>query len=180
MSNGKSPSSTSDFDALLAIDQSALDAIPTGLCLCAADGVLVRYNRRAVEIWGRAPRRGDTAELGGALFRRYAADGSPLPFAASPVATVLRTGERLFGAEFVIERPDGSRVPVLMNVAPLTGMAGRIPAAVCSFQELTQRKQAEEALRASEAELQAVINETPFMLVRCSRDIASSAGPMHS
>ncbi|HET9247639.1 MAG TPA: PAS domain S-box protein, partial [Xanthobacteraceae bacterium] len=35
----------------------------------------------------------------------------------------------------------------------------------------TERKRAEEALRASEAELQSVINRTPFMLVRCGRDL---------
>jgi PAS domain S-box-containing protein len=171
MSNDLGPAIASDFDAFLAVDQSALDAIPTGICLCAADGVLLRYNRRAVEIWGRAPRLGDTAELHNAAFRRYTAAGAPLAFNASPVANVLRTGERLLGAELIIERPDGSRIPVLMNVAPLTGLFGRIPGAVCSFQQLTERKAAEEALRASEAELQAVINETPFMLVRCSADM---------
>ena len=42
---------------------------------------------------------------------------------------------------------------------------------MCSFQEFTEQKRAEEALRASEAELQTVINQTPFMLVRCSRDL---------
>jgi PAS domain S-box-containing protein len=171
MNNDSKAKSTSEFDAFLAIEQSALDAIPTGVCLCAADGVLIRYNKRAVELWGRAPRLGDPSELYGATFRRYAPDGSPLPFAATPLANVLKTGERLLGVELVIERPDRSRVPVLMNVAPLTGTFGRIPGAVCSFQQLTERKLAEEALRASEAELQSVINQTPFMLVRCSRDL---------
>ncbi len=173
MCNLESPAavSTLGFDAFLAIEQSVLDAVPTGLCLCAADGVLLRYNRRAVELWGRAPRLGDTAELEGSAFRRYRPDGSVLPFAATPVASVLRTGERLIGAELVIERPDGSRVPVLMNVAALRGPSGRIAGAICSFQELTERKRAEEALRASEAELQSIINQTPLMLVRCSRDM---------
>lgn len=101
------------------MDQSALDAIPTGLCVCGPDGVLVRYNRRAVELWGRAPRLDDTTELYGSAFRRYNADGTPLSFASTPVAGALRTGERFTGAELVIEQPDGSRVPVLMNVAPL-------------------------------------------------------------
>ena len=75
------------------------------------------------------------------------------------------------GAEVIIEQPDGSRVPVLMNVAPLKSKSGRLQGAVCSFQALTERKRIEEALRASEAELQSVINRTPFMLVRCSRDL---------
>jgi PAS domain S-box-containing protein len=148
-----------------------LDAIPTGLCVCSAEGVLFRYNRRAVELWGRAPRLGDPKEQHGTGFRRYQADGGPLPFAATPVGNVLRSGQPIVGAEVVIEQPDGTRVPVLMNVAPLKSRSGRVQGAVCSFQALTERKRIEEALRTSEAELQSVINRTPFMLVRCSRDL---------
>jgi PAS domain S-box-containing protein len=155
--------------AFLAIEQSVLNGVPAGLCACATDGGLLRYNRRAIDIWGRAPRLGDPAEFH--LLHRYGADGKPLVFAAAPVGRALRTGESISGAELLIERPDGSRIPVLMNVAALHDPIGVIEGAVCSFQELTKRKQAEEALRASEAELQAVIHQTPFMLVRCSREL---------
>ena len=148
-----------------------MDAIPTGFCVCRADSGLVRYNRRAVELWGRTPPLGDPNDQHGSSFRRYSAAGEPLPFDATPVAMALRTGEPVVGAELVIERPDGSRVPVLMNATPLRDQTGRIEGAVCSFQELTEHKRAEAALRASEAELQSVINRTPFMLVRCSRDL---------
>jgi PAS domain S-box-containing protein len=159
------------FAAFTHIDQSALDAIPTGFCICRSDGTLARYNQRAVELWGRAPRLGDPNEFSGGNFRRYTPEGVPLQFAATPVAVVLRSGVPVRGVELIIERPDGSQVPVLMNVAPLKDADGRVDGAVCSFQELTELKRAEEALRASEAELQSVINCTPFMLVRCSRDL---------
>src|SRR5262249_1450828 len=135
-------------EAFSDIDQSALDGIPTGFCVCRADGALVRYNKRAVELWGRSPGLGDLGEFSETKFRRYTAQGVPVR-----------------GVELLIERPDGSQVPVLMNVAPLKDAEGRIDGAVCSFQELTEVKRAEEALRASEAELQSVINRTPFMLV---------------
>jgi PAS domain S-box-containing protein len=178
MSSGQSPKKaatalpgTPGIDVFDDIDQAALDAIPTGLCVCTADAALTRYNRRAVELWGRAPQLGDPSEQYGGNFRRYQADGAPLTFAATPVGSVLRSGQRVVGAEVIIERPDGSRVPVLMNVSPLKSASGRIQGAVCSFQELTERKRVEEALRASEAELQSVINRTPFMLVRCDRSL---------
>jgi len=167
----KTVATPSGIDLFSDIEQTALDAIPTGLCVCTVDAALVRYNQRAIELWGRAPRLGDPNEQYGSAFRRYGADGAPLPFAATPVARVLQTGEQVIGAEIIIERPDGSRIPVLLNVAPLKSPSGRVQGAVCSFQELTERKRAEEALRASAAELQSVINRTPFMLVRCSRDL---------
>ncbi len=159
------------LDAFTVIEQSALDAIPIGFCVCKADTSLVRYNRRAVELWGRELPLGEpTAHFSGDL-RRYRADGEPLHFDSTPVAQAMRSGERVIAAELVIEQPDGARVPVLMNVQPLKDHAGRVEGAVCSFQELTEHKRAEEALRASEAELQSVINRTPFMMVRCSRDM---------
>ena len=169
--DSKIASAKQGCEAFSDIDQSALDAIPTGFCVCRADGALVRYNKRAVELWGRGPGLGDVGEFSETKFRRYTAQGVPLPFAASPVAVALRSGVPVRGVELLIERPDGSQVPVLMNVAPLKDADGRIDGAVCSFQELTEVKRAEEALRASEAELQSVINRTPFMLVRCGRDL---------
>lgn len=156
--------------AFLNIEQSALDALPMGLCVCAADGDLIRYNRRATELWGGAPRLGAVEQRPGGLYR-YEADSIPLPVAATPIAIALRTGERVIGAELFIERPDGSRIPVLMSVAPLKSPSGDVQGAVCSFQEVSGRKQAEKALRAREAELQDIINRTPFMLVRCGRDL---------
>src|SRR5262249_15149842 len=101
------------FAAFTDVDQNALDAIPTGLCVCRSDGALARYNRRAVELWGRSPRLNDPNEFSGVNFRRYTPEGIPLPFAASPVAVALRSGVPVRGAELFIERPDGSRVPVL-------------------------------------------------------------------
>jgi PAS domain S-box-containing protein len=153
------------------IAQSALDAIPAGLCLCRADTSLVRYNRRAVELWGQAPPLHDLEISANSAFRRCRADDRPPSFESSPVVRAMHSGECVSGAELLIERPDGSRISVLMNVAPLKDAGGRVEGAICSFQELTEHKRAEEALRASEAELLSVINRTPFMLVRCSRDL---------
>jgi PAS domain S-box-containing protein len=167
----KIASTKQGLEAFAEIDQTVLDAIPTGFCVCRADGALLRYNKRAVQLWGRAPRIGDPTEIADRNFHRYTAEGVPLPFAATPVAVTLRSGVPVRGVELLIERPDGSQVSVLMNAAPLQDTQGRIDGATCSFQELTERKRAEEALRASEAELQSVINRTPFMLVRCGRDL---------
>jgi PAS domain S-box-containing protein len=159
------------LDAFKLISQSSLDAIPTGFCVCRTDCSLVRYNRRAVELWGRELPLGEPASRFSDDLKRYRPDGEPLHFDSTPVAQAMRSGELVTMAELVIEQPDGTRIPVLMNVQPIKDHAGRVEGAVCSFQELTERKRAEEALRESEAELQSVINRTPFMLVRCSRDL---------
>jgi len=48
---------------------------------------------------------------------------------------------------------------------------GDVIGAINCFYDITSRKLVEETLRTREAELALVINETPFMLTRCSRDL---------
>lgn len=46
----------------------------------------------------------------------------------------------IYDAEVHIERPDGSRVIVIVNIAPLIDDSGDIVGAVNSFYEITDRK----------------------------------------
>ena len=52
----KPVSAPPSLDVFRKADQRALDGIPTGFCVCRADGGLIRYNRRAAELWGRTRR----------------------------------------------------------------------------------------------------------------------------
>src|ERR1700756_5226181 len=74
------------LDAFKAIAQSSLDAIPTGFCVCKADCSLVRYNKRAAELWGQELPLGEPAARYNGDLRRYRPDGAPLHFASTPVA----------------------------------------------------------------------------------------------
>jgi PAS domain S-box-containing protein len=136
----------SGFEALLAIDPSVLEAIPAAVYVCAADGVIVRFNRRAAHIWGRTPRVGDTDERFCGSFRLYQLDGALLPHARTPMATALRTGQSQRDKEVVIERPDGSRVVALVHIDPLKDGDGRVQGAINCFQDITERKRGEDAL----------------------------------
>lgn len=127
----------SPFDALLGMDQTVLDAIPAAVYVCAADGVVVRYNRRATELWGRSPRPGDTDERFCGAFRLYRLDGQFLPHASTPMETALRTGEPQHDKEVLIERPDGSRVVVRVNIELLRGPGDRVEGAINCFQDIT-------------------------------------------
>src|SRR5689334_9558963 len=50
-------------DARLAeLDDRVLDLLPVGIYVCAPDATILRYNRRAVELWGRIPAIGDPSE----------------------------------------------------------------------------------------------------------------------
>ncbi|MPY71403.1 MAG: PAS domain S-box protein [Alphaproteobacteria bacterium] len=133
----------SAFESLLGIDQSVLDAIPSAVYVCARDGVLVRYNRWAAELWGRVPQPGDTDQKFCGAFRLFHLDGRPLPHASTPMEVALRTGEPQHNRDVIIERPDGSRIVVRVDIEPLRAADGRVEGAINCFQDMTDRMKAE-------------------------------------
>ncbi len=123
---------------------------PVAVFACDHSGVIQDYNRRAAELWGREPKRGDSNERYCGSFKLYHPDGRLLPHAESPIVEVLRTGVAVQGVEVFIERPDGSRLPVIVNFASLKDDHGEIVGAITSFLDITERQQAEAALEDSE------------------------------
>jgi PAS domain S-box-containing protein len=140
--------------------------LPSAVCVCAApEGRIRFFNRRAAELWGREPRLGDPAERYCGALRTFALDGTPLEPADSPAAATLIDGEP-HEAEFLVERPDGSRVTVHATAAPLHGPDGALTGAVSVLQEVTERREAEESLRQSEARYRALVEDQPDLLCR--------------
>src|SRR5439155_23968248 len=72
--------------------------------------------------------------------------------------------------ELLLKSRKREQIPALLLSTPITSTA-RNGALLyqTAIIDLRERKIAEEALRAKEAELEAVINRTPFMLTRCTR-----------
>ena len=66
----------------------------------------------------------------------YRTDGRYMPHDQCPMADVLAGKvSGIYDAEVHVERPDGSRVVVIVNVAPMVDYTGLIVGAVNSFCE---------------------------------------------
>jgi PAS domain S-box-containing protein len=152
--------------------RTLFDLGPVAVYSCDASGVIQEYNHRAAELWGREPALGDTDKRFCGSFKLFRPDGTFMPHEECPMAQVVAgTLPEVRDAEVLIERPDGSRITVVVNIRPVTNERGDVIGAVNCFYDITSRKQTEEALSKREAELALVINQTPFMLTRCSRDL---------
>jgi PAS domain S-box-containing protein len=123
------------------------DLLPTAVYVCDQDGLVLRYNRRAAALWGRSPKLGDPEDRFCGSYRMYRADGRLLPHSECPMAEVVRTGTPVRDQEVVIERPDGSRGTALVNIEALRDATGRVIGAVNCFQDISERKQAEQQMR---------------------------------
>jgi signal transduction histidine kinase len=146
------------------------DLVPIAVYCCDGAGVIQEYNHRAAELWGRKPAPGDTDERFCGSFKLYRPDGSYLPHEECPMGDVL-TGKMpgVHDAEVHIERPDGSRVIVVVSVAPLMDERGEIRGAINCFYDVTERKRMEEFLWQSKDALQAQVTERTEELTEVRR-----------
>ena len=132
------------------------DLGPVAMYTVDAAGTIQEFNRNAVTLWGREPLRGDSSERYCCAYKIYQPDGALLPHAESPVAAVLNGQVPMaFDVEAILERLDGSRVNVLVNVVPLLNNNGEIVGAMNCMVDMTYRKNVEEALFNNNLELQA-------------------------
>ena len=132
---------------------------PMAVYCCDADGVIQEYNGHAAELWGRNPVPGDADQKFSGALKLLRADGSVMPHAESPIADVLRGKiAAVCDAEVVIERPDGTRVNVIVNIRPQKNERGEITGAYNCFYDVSARKQSEAALRLASTAMEAAAN----------------------
>jgi PAS domain S-box-containing protein len=132
------------------------DLAPVGVYSCDASGVILDYNTRATVLWGRKPKAGDTDERFCGSFRMYRPDGTFMPHEQCPMGEVL-AGKvpGVHDGEVHIERPDGSHIVVIVNIAPVRNNRGKVTGAINCFYDVTDRRRTEEALLDREAGLRA-------------------------
>src|SRR6478672_1340810 len=131
--------------------RTLFELTPVAVYCCDGSGVIQEYNQCAAELWGRKPAPGDTDERFCGSLKLYGPDGGYMPHEQCPMSDVL-CGKvpGIHDAEVHIERPDGSRVIVIVNIAPLMDERGEIRGAINCFYDVTARKQAEKMLRTSQ------------------------------
>jgi PAS domain-containing protein len=91
-----------------------------------ADGWLTYYNDAAAKLWGYRPVLGKARWCGG--WRLYDREGADLPHERCPMAETLRRGEVTHGQQILLERPDGTRVPVMPYPGALRDTSGKLVA----------------------------------------------------
>lgn len=133
-----------------------LPVLPAAMYLCNMEGAIELYNRTAVELWGYEPLDRYAGKRFCGSYRLFDADGAPMSHDSSPMAEVLRTGIPARNRELTVGRPDGTRVAVLANIVPVRDSQGLMVGAVCSLQDITERKLSEERLKESNEQLQAM------------------------
>ncbi|HSJ96025.1 MAG TPA: PAS domain S-box protein, partial [Myxococcota bacterium] len=136
-------------------------ALPAAAYTCDAHGLITFFNRRATELWGRAPSLDDPAERFGGATRLYTPDGEPLPHERSWMARALAERRDFFAEPVILERADGSRVEVLAHASPIRDEDGRVIGAVNVFADVTEISRVQATLRESESRFRLLAETIP-------------------
>lgn len=91
-------------------------------------------------------------------------DGSPYPEEECPISAAIYDGKVHHGEDETYFRKDGSSFPVDYISTPLID-EGVIKGAVITFEDISQRRKAEEEIARAQLYLQSVINAMPSILV---------------
>lgn len=129
-----------------------LEALGVAVYTTDAAGKITYFNEAAAAFWGRRPELG---ELWCGSYKLYWPDGAAMAHEECPMAIALLDGRELRGVEAVAERPDGSRVAFTPYPTVLRDPDGSLVGAVNVLVDISDRKKAEDAVRATAEALRA-------------------------
>lgn len=121
------------------LSHELIEHLPVGVYLCNSAGVVVAYNHKAAEIWGEAPKLGDSQIKFCGAHKLLTPEGVHIPHELTPLADILVTQKAVTNFRTIVERRDGTRVPVLANIVPLFDENGTMLGFMNSVQDLRQQ-----------------------------------------
>jgi PAS domain S-box-containing protein len=147
---------------------AVLDQMPSGVIVAEPSGKIILANEHATEILGRkASHRDEYPE-----YRACHSNGAPYDPDEYPLNRSLNQGETVIDEEIVLTLPHIEKTLIILaSASPVRDLEGNVAAAVLSFQDITERKKAEEELYRRGQEYRALVENSPDVVMRVDREL---------
>ncbi len=140
-----------------------LNAVGEGIYGVDCNGITTFVNPAATRLTGFR-----VEELLGAhqheIIHHTRADGTPYPSEECPIYATFVDGRERRVSDDLFWRKDGTSFPVEYVSTPVIGESGEVEGAVIAFSDITERKMAEEVIRASEARYRHLFDNVPMSI----------------
>lgn len=152
------------------LNEELLRASPVGIAVHTPDGEFVRLNERAASILGVERDELLGAVLDESMWDAVGPDGNEFPADDFPFNVVVRTGEPTRGTEMSLQRRGGERIWLSVSAAPVQADDGTLERVIVVFEDVTERKEYERQLQASEARFRSIFDNTLDALLLADDD----------
>ncbi len=130
--------------------QRIMETSPAGITVVNRQGEITFANSQAEQVYELSKNEITSRTYNAPDWRITDYDGGPFPDEQLPFRRVIETGEPVYDVRHAVERPDGRRILLSINGAPLFDASGQVERVVFTFEDVTERIRAERALRRSE------------------------------
>jgi PAS domain S-box-containing protein len=155
--------------------RSLIASLREGILLYDATGAIRTCNASAERILGLSADQIMGRTSTDALWRAVHEDGSPFSDEDHPAIVTLRAGTPCTNVIMGVSKPDRSLNWISINTQPMFHEGATEPYAVlCSFTDMTERKQAEAALRETEQRFRTLVEQLPAITYVAALDSSSS------
>ncbi len=157
---------------------------PGGVTIVDLNGRIYYANKEAEQILGLKRMHSKEQYYNDPAYKISKVNGEPFPEKELPYIQVMMTGMPVYGLEHVIAHPDGRKVYLSVNAAPLLDYNNQITAIITAITDITKLKQAERERERLISELQAALNKVETLsglLPICAfcKDIRDDSGYWH-
>jgi PAS domain S-box-containing protein len=138
--------------------QKMFESVTDGISVIDLNGLITEVNQRTVEMHGFGSK---DELLGKSAFKLVA------PHDHERIATNMRKALKqgtIRGVEYTLLKADGSEFPGELSTSVLKDASGNPVGHITIARDITERKQAEEALRESEKEKSSLVEESPIAI----------------
>ncbi len=145
--------------------ERVIETIAEGIYIISVDGFIIYANNSAEQILGvkKSDLIGRPYKSPG--YKVTTLEGKPYPVEERPITQALKIGKLVRNVEYAIIRPDGHKVIISVNAAPLHDERGNIIGVVISATDITARKLTEESLRESERRFREMLEGVELIAV---------------
>ncbi|MBI2939527.1 MAG: response regulator [Chloroflexi bacterium] len=135
-----------------------IETVPEGVAIVDREGQITQVNAALERLLGLPHDAIVSRRYDDPSWKVSTPEGQPVPMDRGLFARIVQTGQPLHGVERTIERADGGKITVSVNIAPLHDSAGATTGAVVTVDDVTERRRAEQQLRLRLGAMEAAAN----------------------